>query len=185
MKSDRVPYDVRCAVAILLLAAMVNPAVAQSRVVYQADAAFDLDAGSLDVIATLELPSTTATGDTIRLLLNRGLVIREISGDGVGPYRLTPFKLVPSWNEVAVGLDGPVIPGRVRTMRIVYGGRPELSPNGSNAILPTRVELGLGRNDTPRRESPCGAIQHAADRRSALRNDVTPGEGRKALHGLL
>lgn len=132
---------IRGAVAALALA---SAASGQSpRVRYQADAHIDVAAGTIEVAATLHLPVQAAVRDTIQLLLNRGLTIHELSGEDVRSHRAAPFELVPSWNRITIELNEPLAPGSIRTLRIRYGGRLDLPPNGSNGVLPGRVELGL------------------------------------------
>ncbi len=112
-------------------------------VVYQAEVGFRLDDAALDVVATLHLPSSAATGDTIRLLLNRGLSVRSVTGAGVRSHGVAASDFSPAWQVVIVTLDRAPEAGSERTIRISYHGRPELPADGINAILPNRVELNL------------------------------------------
>ncbi|MHB1328955.1 MAG: M1 aminopeptidase family protein [Gemmatimonadales bacterium] len=121
----------------------ILPSPKAGLVVYQAEVGFRLDAGALDVDATLHLPASAATGDTIRLLLSRGLTVRSVTGEGVSSHRVGASDFSPAWQIIAVGLEPAPEAGSVRTIRLSYSGRPEFPGDGINAILPTRVELNL------------------------------------------
>lgn len=110
---------------------------------YDATVGFDLEAGGLNAEVTLRLPSSAAVGDTIRLLLNRGLTVRSVVGAAVRSHQIGGSDFSPAWQLVSVLLDGPVPAGADRTITISYAGKPELPGDGINAILPHRIELNL------------------------------------------
>ncbi len=119
------------------------PAPVAGQVQYDATVGFNLGAGELDAAVTLQLPSTAAVGDTIRLLLNRGLTVQSVTGTAVRSHQVGPSDFSPAWQMVSILLDGPIPAGAVRTIEIRYAGKPELPGDGINAIAPHRVELNL------------------------------------------
>jgi len=111
------------------------------RVYYEAAVTIDVDQEVLAATWRLEIAPNRRTGERVAFLLNRGLTIHRIEGEGVTGFEIEPFE-VPHWNVITVERGGLTPPERPITLHVDYSGRLEL-PVQANRITPEWVELNI------------------------------------------
>lgn len=119
------------------------PQPAVGIVAYETDVAFNLDDASLAARSMLSFAASDSAPARVKLLLNRGLEVREVRGPTVRSFRIDASELSPIWNIVSVALDAAVIPGTIVSLSISYAGRPTISSDSINRISRGWVELSL------------------------------------------
>jgi hypothetical protein len=117
--------------------------------VYETDVGLDLAAGTLNGRSTIRLVLSDSSARRVKLLLNRGLQVRSITGTGVRAHRVEASDLAPVWNTVVIEIDSAAAPGSPVSLDIAWSGKPEFSSDGINRITPEYVELNLDSNWHP------------------------------------
>ncbi len=156
MKNTRRLTTVRCHLVSLVLACLATgcgtdqpiqsnivPPAEAGLVVYDAEVWFDLENGSMDVLATFSFVLDDTSQNVARLLVNRGLQIRELGGVGVGSYSVSESEFSPQWHLVEVALEESRTDRSSTTLRLSYGGQLDFPSDGINGISPEWVELNL------------------------------------------
>lgn len=113
------------------------------QLLYDTDVRIDVEAGSLEVRATVSYRADEGTAERVSFLLNHRVRLDEVTGPGVRSHTVESFEMIPWMVVVEVELDGSVLPGSEVIVELRYAGSPEMPPGGINRITEEWVELGL------------------------------------------
>ncbi|HJP87316.1 MAG TPA: M1 family aminopeptidase [Gemmatimonadaceae bacterium] len=107
---------------------------------YIGDVAIDQVSGKLSARWSIGFFADSATGDSVVLLLNRGLVVSRVVGENVAGYSSGTRD---GDQTVTVRFAHRLAPGTRQVLDVDYSGVPVFGSDSINRISPNWVELGL------------------------------------------
>jgi hypothetical protein len=108
--------------------------------VYQGRAAINPATRQLDATWRIAFVPDSATADSVRLLLNRGLQISSVRANALASFT---SKDTAGYNNVTLRWKPAVAPGHPVSFDIAYAGIPHFSEDSINGIGTSWIELGL------------------------------------------